>query len=80
MTKIPTGLVLPRGAMPKYRCEICGEHFYEVAAQVRHITTCVKKNSDAIEKLHAEHKERDPLAGATDTEALEWQRKKYGLF
>lgn len=73
-------LALPRSAMPTHKCEICGEGFYDVGLMIRHVTRCVRKNDDAIEALAHEHRQREPLHDATDWEAVEFQRKKYGPF
>lgn len=76
--KIPAGLVLPPGAEPKYVCEICGAGFWEQERHVRHVARCVKKNRESIEILAKQHRRRDPLEDATDWEAVEFQRKRFG--
>lgn len=76
--KIPAGLVLPRDAMPNFGCEICGVKFYGQGEFVRHVKRCVKKNREALEQLAEAHQQRDPLHGAIDQEALDYQRKRYG--
>jgi hypothetical protein len=70
-------LVLPSSATPKFQCEICGEGFYERPVHVRHVARCVKRNRDVIEQLARQNQQRDPLHGATDWEAVEFQRKRY---
>lgn len=75
--KIPAGLVLPRHAMPKFTCEICGTHFYEPRSHIRHVARCVKRNRDKLEALAAQNARRDPLYDATDWEAVEFQKRNY---
>jgi hypothetical protein len=78
MPALPSGLIVPPSATPNFVCEICGEGFYEQEVHVRHVKRCVKRNRDSIERLVHMHQQRDPLRGATDWEALEFQRKRYG--
>lgn len=76
--RIPAGLVLPRNAMPNFGCEVCGTKFYEREDFVRHVKRCVRRNREGIEQLAEANKRRDPLYDATDWEAVDFQRRRYG--
>lgn len=77
--KLPARLLLPADARPRFGCEVCGTSFFEEPSFVRHVARCVRKNRDAIEKLVDDNHHRDPLHGATDWEALDWQLRRHGL-
>lgn len=70
-----TRLILPPGAAPNFRCNVpgCEEVFFTPEEMVRHVTRCVRKNSDVLEHAAAVNASRDPLAQATDQELVDWQ-------
>lgn len=78
----PSSLVLPPGAAPRYRCEVpgCGQVFWDAEEMTRHVRRCAPKNREAIEEAARRHRASDPLEHVVDEEALEYQRRTYGLF
>lgn len=75
-------IVLPSGARPRFQCNVpgCGEVFWESSQLVRHMKACVRRNRDELEEAARINAARDPLANVFDEEAVEYQRKRYGLF
>ncbi len=70
-------IILPSGAAPKFKCELCPEVFWESAQLARHAPRCARKHHEEILELQRMNRERDPLEQATDFEALEFQRRRY---
>ncbi len=74
------GIFLPRSAVRSLRCDICDEYFYEdeQVKWARHVAKCARKHTEELRALAEVRRRRNPLEGAIDQEALEFQKKRYG--
>lgn len=72
-------IALPRSARPKYRCNICGTHFFEDEEQdwLRHLRRCAKINRERIE--HEAKEALKEVIPVFDQEAFDFL-KEHGSF
>lgn len=76
---IPSDSDVMRGEK-RYRCKLCGDEFPETKfhSYKRHVTQCVRKNVDVVERMSALRKE-SLFTRSADPEAMEWVRKRKAM-
>jgi len=82
---MPSQVWVPASARPAFKCEVpgCDAEFRadEESKFLRHVPRCAARHRGNILELseeRADARSRDPLEGAFDEEALDFQRRKYG--